>query len=291
MLATVDSPERKPHGVMRVTPDVCLSSNHMTMTPAATPWPRPPFAAQEQPHFLFIVTPPFSGSTAIAELLHSSAQIGFLQERAEAQWLVPGLCADARWDAGMPVDYASVQASWLARWQQLHAADSGLRVVVEKSPPNMVRLEPLVAQFNDVSLLANNRDPYANCASILYRMHDGGQLSAAQREQQLRVLAMHWLLRSARLIELVSRLDIPLLTYEQFCDAPASILGKLNLPRGVAETIDVQTQVRVKDYPMQGIANQNQRQIALLSETEVTTISTVLAQQQELLDYFSYELR
>jgi hypothetical protein len=263
----------------------------MTITPASTHRPRPPFAAQEQPHFLFIVTPPFSGSTAIAELLHSSAQIGFLQERAEAQWLVPGLCADARWDAGMPVDYASVQATWLARWQQLHTADPALRVVVEKSPPNMVRLEALAALFNEVSLLANNRDPYANCASILYRMHNGAQLSAAQREQQLRTLATHWLLRSARIRELVSRLDIPLLTYEQFCDAPASILGKLNLPPGVAETIDVQSQVRVKDYPMQGIANQNQRQIALLGDGEIAAISEVLAPQQELLDYFSYELR
>lgn len=253
-------------------------------------WPQPAFAPQQQPHFCFIVTPPFSGSTALAELLRSSPLVTFLEARAEGQWLVPGLCADARWDAGLPVDYTSVQAIWLHRWQQLHAADPALRVVVEKSPPNMVRLEALAAQFSDVSFLANNRDPYANCASILYRMHAGEQLAAVPREQQLRTLAAHWVLRSAKIRELVSRLDIPLLTYEQFCDAPAAILGKLNLPPGVAQTIDVQTQVQVKDYPMQGIANQNQRQIALLRDEEVAAISEVLAPQQALLDYFGYEL-
>jgi hypothetical protein len=47
----------------------------------------------------------------------------------------------------------------------------------------------------------------------------------------------------------------------------------------------------VKDYPMQGIANQNQRQIALLSDEEIAAITEVLAPQPELLDYFSYELR
>ncbi len=261
------------------------------MTTDSTQWPHPAYAEQEQPHFLFIITPPFSGSTAIAELLHSSPHVAFLQERAEAQWLLPGLCADDRWSVDMHVDYASVRAVWLQRWQQLRAADAQLQVVVEKSPPNMVRLEALAAQFREVSFLANNRDPYANCASILYRMHDGAQLAAAQREQQLRTLAGHWLLRSARIRELVARLDIPLLTYEQFCDLPAAILPKLNLPPGVAQSIDVQAQVRVKDYPMQGIANQNQRQIALLSDTEIAAISEVLAPQQELLDYFSYELR
>lgn len=240
---------------------------------------------------LFLVTPPFSGSTAIAELLRSSALVTFLEERAEGQWLLPGLGSDHRWDADMFVDYAAVQATWLQRWQQLQACDPALRVVVEKSPPNMVRLEALAALFNDVSFLANNRDPYANCASILYRMHEGERLAAEQRVQQLCTLARHWVLRSAKIRELVSRLSIPLLTYEQFCDAPASILGKLNLPPGVAESIDVQARVQVKDYPMQGIANQNQRQIALLSEEEIAAISAVLAPQQELLDYFSYELR
>lgn len=253
-------------------------------------WPQPAFDPEQQPHFCLIVTPPFSGSTAIAELLHSSAQITFLQERAEAQWLVPGLCADARWDPALPVNYASVQACWLARWQQLHEGDPALRVVVEKSPPNMVRLESLLAQFREVSLLANNRDPYANCASILYRMHAGEQLCGEPRLQQLSILAQHWLLRSARIRELVSRYHIPLLTYEQFCAEPASLMGKLDLPPGVVESIDWQAQVRVKDYPLQGIVDQNRRQIALLDEADIAAISAVLAPQEELLDYFSYEV-
>lgn len=261
------------------------------MTSDSQQWPAPAVDCRNQPHVLFLVTPPFSGSTAIAELLNSSPQVTFLQERAEGQWLVPGLCADDRWDVHKPVDFAAVQATWLHRWQQLQAADPALRVVVEKSPPNMVRLEALAALFTDVSFLANNRDPYANCASILYRMHAGAELAPARRAEQLRTLAAHWVLRSAKIRELVSRLDIPLLTYEQFCDVPAAILGKLNLPPGVAETIDLQAQVCVKDYPMQGIANQNQRQIALLEEGGMAAITEVLAPQQELLDYFGYELR
>lgn len=244
----------------------------------------------DQPHFLFIVTPPFSGSTALAELLHSSPAVGFLQERAEGQWLVPGLCADARWDPALPVDYAAVQAVWLQRWQQLRQVQPQLQVIVEKSPPNMVRLEQLLALFSSTSLLANNRDPYANCASILYRMHGGAELGKAQRLQQLRMLAQHWLLRSAKIRELVSRLDIPLLTYEQFCDAPATLLGKLNLPPGVADSIDLQAQVRVKDYPLQGIANQNRRQTDLLDAADRAAITEVLQPQLDLLDYFSYEL-
>ena len=58
----------------------------------------------------------------------------------------------------------------------------------------------------------------------------------------------------------------------------------------MAETIDVHAQVKVKDYPMQGIANQNRRQIDLLSDEELMAISHVLATDLELLDFFSYEI-
>ena len=94
------------------------------MTSDSSPWPLPALPESAQPHVLFLVTPPFSGSTAIAELLRSSPFVTFLEERAEGQWLVPGLAEDHRWDADMAVDYASVQVTWLQRWQQLLSSAS-----------------------------------------------------------------------------------------------------------------------------------------------------------------------
>lgn len=254
-------------------------------------WPRPAFAETSQPHFLFIVTPPMSGSTAMAEVLNSSARTTLLQERGEGQWLVPGLCADDRWNSSMFVDFESVKAVWLSTYAQMQAAAPLLEVVIEKSPPNMVRIEQLAAQFRSVSFLANNRDPYANCASILYRNYAADQLSAADRSQVLTRLTHEWVLRSEKISELVLKLHIPLLTYEKFCESPKSILQVLALPGGVAESIDTSAVVKVKDYPLQGIVNQNERQLALLSSSELATISKGLQAHSKLLEFFGYQLR
>ncbi len=54
------------------------------------------FDESNQPHFLFIITPPYSGSTAISGVLNSSHRTMILQKSGEGQWLVPGLCEKDR---------------------------------------------------------------------------------------------------------------------------------------------------------------------------------------------------
>jgi len=255
-----------------------------------TRWPRPEYDPDRQPHVLFIITPPFSGSTALAKVLNTSPRTMLLQERGEGQWLVPGLCERDRWDGNKEVDYESVRAVWLNAWQRAAQVDPRLDVLIEKSPPNMVRLDALTALFPRHSLLANIRNPYANCASILYRNHPAAQLGTAQRQSILQGLAGEWQQRAARIRELVCRQGIPVLTYEAFCEAPASMLAKLALPPGVAETIDVQAPVKVKDYPLQGIADQNRRQLGLLSGAELGAISRVLETDPGLLEFFAYAI-
>ncbi len=46
-------------------------------------WPHPKYRHDDEPHFLFIITPPRSGSTAIAQLLNTCDSAMFLQLRGE----------------------------------------------------------------------------------------------------------------------------------------------------------------------------------------------------------------
>jgi len=252
-------------------------------------WPLPRYDKNDDPHFLFIITPPFAGSTALSELLNTSHRAMILQERGEGQWLVPGLCEKDRWNPEKNVDYASVKAVWLSKYQQVKRLVHNIDVVIEKSPPNMVRIEKLAAQFRNVSFLANNRNPYANCASILYRNHDADRLNPAQRKHVLSDLTRDWVRRSKRIRALISRLKVPLLTYEAFCHNPSSVLNLLQLPDGVSETIDVKAKVKVKDYKIQSIIDQNERQIAKLLDEEIEHVSRLLISSSELLAFFGYD--
>ncbi|NBC26851.1 MAG: sulfotransferase family protein [Bacteroidetes bacterium] len=251
-------------------------------------WPTPQYDRNDQPHFLFIVTPPFSGSTALCKLLNSGNRTMLLHERGEGQWLVPGLCSDDRWESEMTVDVSSVKASWISRYQEIKKLVSAVDVVIEKSPPNMMRLEKLVDCFDDVSLLANNRNPYANCASILYRNFDTRSLSRDERLSTLDRLAADWLHRSRKILSLIQHFDIPLITYEQFCEDPSSVIDLLDFPDAVTESIDPHATIEVKDYGAIPVSNQNHRQISQLTAEDIRAISSRLRKERDLLHDFGY---
>lgn len=253
-------------------------------------WPLPKFDENDQPHFLFIITPPYSGSTALAELLNTSHRTMILQSRGEGQWLIPGLCEADRWDPKKEVNYLSIKATWLNVYQQVKRLTQNIDVVIEKSPPNMMRLDKLSSQFRDCSFIANNRDPYANCASILYRHHDADNLSLHERKGVLSGLVKAWVMRSNNIQELVLSRNIPLLTYESFCRQPSAIIDMLKIPKEISDSINPDANVRVKDYKLQPISNQNERQILKLSSEEIEYISEQLSSNRELLKFFGYRL-
>ncbi len=253
-------------------------------------WPKPYYDKNREPHFLFIVTPPYSGSTCLSRLINTSPKTTLLHPSGEAQRLIPSLCGRGRWKAGMQVDYESLKAVWLNTYHNLEKLVGGIEVAIEKSPPNMMRMEKICAQFSNYSLLANNRDPYASCASRLYRDHLASEMSAEQRLEQLEQIAKAWLERSRKIRELTTRLDAPLLTYEQFCAHPRALAGKLQLHQDVVSTIQFDASVKVKDYPPQQIANQNSRQISQLSNNEIDAITRQLDTDKDLLEFYDYQL-
>jgi hypothetical protein len=253
-------------------------------------WPTPDYVMDDEPHFLFIITPPYSGSTAIARLLNTSHRTMVLEERCEGQLIVPGLRDKARWDQDMVVNYESIRAVWLNKYQSTNKLVQNIDTVIEKSPPNMMRIEQLVTIFKSCSVVANNRNPYANCASILYRNYDALNIDSNKRKVILEAIAQKWLKRSYRIRELVQRLKISLVTYESFCKDPALLIQELQLPVGVTESINLNARVQVKDYKPQKIINQNNRQINRLNRDEMMLLSNIFSAHQDLLFFYDYAI-
>ncbi len=260
---------------------------HKKMKPK---WPAPPYDEENQPHFLFIITPPYSGSTALAKVLDTSPRTMTLRKNGEGSKLVPGLSQKDRWNPDKKVDYASVKAVWLNRFQEVKRLYPHIDVVIEKSPPNMMRIEKLSSQFSEYSFIANNRDPYANCSSILYRNWYAKYFNSKKRKRLLEEYAKDWMMRSYKIRELVIEKNIPLITYEHFCHDPSAILGVLRLPEGVAETMDLKAKVKVKDYEPQPITNQNDRQIKNLTDDEIECIGSILKSDNDLMKFFDYQV-
>lgn len=70
-----------------------------------------------------------------------------------------------------------------------------------------------------------------------------------------------------------------------------TILTRLGSPTSedhIKNSINFNEPIAVKDYPEQTISNQNSKQIALLSNQDLDTISSILRSNEHLLDYFGY---
>ena len=121
----------------------------------------------------------------------------------------------------------------------------------------MMRLIELSSCFKSFSFVANNRNPYTYCASALYRNHNADNNGTDKRIEALTSTIRYWIKRSLVIKKLVTEHKIPLVSYEDFCQDPSTLITKLNLPQGVVDTIDINATVKVKDYKPQkkGIRN------------------------------------
>jgi hypothetical protein len=179
----------------------------------------------------------------------------------------------------------------MERFCLMDAHEGPYNVVIEKSPPHMVRIAQLMTAFPGAACFAFNRDPYASCASILYRLHASDTLDREVRLGTLSGIAADWLARSDYLRRAIEDMGLLYFSYETFCARPAACVDRVLKICPELESVDCSAPIAVKDYPVQGISDQNPRQIGLLDRRDLDAVSAVLEGRRELLEYFSYTLR
>ncbi len=251
-------------------------------------WPHVKFSLDSEPAFLFILTPPFSGSTVLAKILNTSSRSMILKERAEGQCLIPGMFSADRWNPDKYIDWESVRSVWLSKYQEVNAYVETLNLIIEKSPANLVRAEQLRHHFPNSKFFAFNRNPYASCSSSFHRGHSDKNLSQDARLNIFRKLARKWIVRSSFIKKVIEDWSIPYFSYEQFCDETEMCIQKVIDICPEISDINIQAKVKVKDYDRQSIVDQNERQIKLLHPEDISAIFSEISGESDILDFFKY---
>lgn len=252
-------------------------------------WPKPHVRLTIEPTLLLLLTPPNSGSTAIAEFVAQLDSVAGLQEWYEAQWLVKGLCDDNRWSPDKVCDFDSIKAVWSSTIYRTQLTQPSVKYFFEKSPPNLARYAKIARLFADTRVVVNNRDPYAWISSMAYRNFEFGRLDPVERVRVLEDLCKGWINLSITLRSVVLSEGYPLVTYEDFCRSPTDIFTQFSLDADRQDVDDLYG-VAVKDYEPQPIKNMNARHVARLSAPERGVITDQLAGHRDLLQFFGYGL-
>ncbi|MCJ1960974.1 sulfotransferase family protein [Novosphingobium mangrovi (ex Hu et al. 2023)] len=257
-------------------------------------WPVELVSCEKEPNFIFLLTLPNSGSTAISKVFRSSPKVDALRDNGEGQWLIKGMCEKDRWEKDKAINAQSVRSVWLKTCQAIQEEHPQVEFFIEKSPPNMMRIDLIRELFPNHVMIANNRDPYANVSSIFHRYQKPKEIeafSADRRKAKMQRIARTWVERSEILRELILEHDIPLLTYEQFCNEPRTLQDILKgIPFTQSIELDFKSSFKVKDYEMQGVVNFNAKQMANLTPKDIADINEILAPHEETLAFFGYEL-
>jgi hypothetical protein len=223
--------------------------------------------------YLFILCLPASGSTLLWQILRTSSHVGFLP--VEGQALAREILFNKqRWNPEMPVQWEKVKEKWEAVW------DLTKPVLLEKSPPHLVRARQLEANFPDSYFVIMVRNPYAFCEGVKRRW----KIDSAYTE-----IARFWVDWAGCQIDNHRSLSRALFfTYEELTDAPGDICQRLIAFMPELQKLYPERHFNVFEKT-QRIENLNRKQIRRLTPDDMLEINGVLKSKPELMQYFHYE--
>lgn len=227
--------------------------------------------------YLFILCPPYSGSTLLWKLLDTSANVSSLP--LEGQFLpeLESIMRDKPWDADRLLPWPHIKQVWESYW------DQSKPVLLEKSPPNLIRTRDILAHFEPVKFVVMARNPYAQAEGLMRRNH-----WTARRAANFSMMCLGKQMANARQLD-----DALVITYESLVQDPAQFCTKLVgfMPELSDLNYDASFEVHSIDGTVKRpITELNSKKIAALSVADIATMHAVFLQHKDVLDFWGYDL-
>lgn len=234
--------------------------------------------------FLFILSPPYCGTTLLNQLICTSINVSVNnpQGNREGQRLPevePIMFSHGRrWDETFDFDWPHIKMVWMKHW------DPGKTILLEKSPPNMIRAKSILANFTPSYFIIMYREPYAHCESLMRR----GQRMNHQEAARFVIRCLEKQIENLR--ELPNTIQI---SYEFMTDQPAEVVKAIGRFLPELQDMDITREFsahNLRNTPLM-IQNLNQEKISKLSPADIFLLNEVFSHEKPLLELFGYALR
>jgi len=227
--------------------------------------------------YLFVLCPPYCGSTVLWRLLGTSQHVSALP--AEGQFLpeVRDIMRAYPWRREVSLPWPHIKTVWESYW------DHSKSVLLEKSPPNLLRTDELRAHFHPARFVAMVRDPYAHAEGLMRR--NGWSIEKAAR---FTLMCLRTQRDNAQRPE-----DTLSLTYESLVGDPAAACERLTrfMPELGALDAGASFEIHAVDGTQRRpITDLNAQKIAALTPDTRSALSAIFETERDLLDAWSYPL-
>lgn len=228
------------------------------------------------PTYLFILCPPYSGSTLLWRLVATSTRASILPTEGQFLPEVRDEMRAAAWEPDHDVSWPRIKTVWDGYW------DHAKPVLVEKSPPNAARAREIVEHFDPVAFLVMVRNPYAHVEGLMRRNGWHAARAAAFAAMTLDVQT-----DNARTLP-----DAVHFTYEELAADPAGVLGRVRELLPVLDDMDATGEFAIHSVDgtvARGVVNLNARKIRRLSGRSLRAINTVLDEHHDAMAFWGYD--
>lgn len=240
------------------------------------------FKKQHSHKYLFILSPPYCGSTLLNEIISTASQVSVNNKwgTREGQTLptVRHIMFDniKRWDTSLDFDWQFIKKEWLKYW------DLSSPILLEKSPPNIIRANSIERNFSPSYFIVFHRNPYAHCESLMRRKKIDARSAA--------IFAIKCLTYQKE--NLLSLERTIALSYEQLTENTNKTVALIRdfLP----ELTDIKHEQSFNANNYLGrqmeVVNLNKDKISKLTGIQIKEINDVFRDNKAVLAFFNYEL-
>lgn len=227
--------------------------------------------------YLFVLCPPYSGSTLLWKLLGTSQNVSTLPDEGQFLPELADIMRDKPWDPGQILPWPEIKAVWESYW------DMGKPVLLEKSPPNLIRTRDILAHFQPVKFVVMVRNPYAQSEGLMRRNQ-----WTVKRAANFSMMCLRTQLRNARDLD-----NALVLTYESLVQNPMQVCRQL--VQFMPQLDDMDHAASFEVHSIDGSLNRpitdlNAKKIAALSADTIAAMNEVFVQHRETIEAWNYEL-
>jgi hypothetical protein len=250
------------------------------------------------PTFLFILSPPYAGSTVLWQLLQTSPHVSALPTEGQYLGPVKQLMTGSAGGAARELPWAQIREEWSKHW------DFTKPLLLDKSTRNLSHAKEIEEVFVPASFIAMMRDPYALCEGLARRRNRRNRLLQSQpgaspeshsEVEAMGIAAARWRRYAERQAQNIRELERTLcVTYEDLTDRTPDTLTRIMefLPElGQLDATRKFLVHSVTGTDRRALTNMNGTKWQCLRKADVEAINGVLGGCRDVLEFFGYALK
>ena len=232
----------------------------------------------QQMSYVFILCPPYCGSTLIWKLLETSSAVAILPQEGQFIPEVKDVMLNGRWQLEKVMPWAMIKDVWHQYW------DASKPYLVEKSPAHLMRVGDILEHFSPTKFILIVRNPYAHCEGLIRRNGWTPDQSAK--------FALMCLQKQRQNFDLLGHKAISF-TYEDLVNNTSEVCSKIEAFLPGLGFLDFQQHFKLRSvdgFIERKIVDLNRKKIKNLSPDSIRGINCIFENRVDTLSYWGYEL-